>query len=162
MYWNAIQAQSWKGVLPFNKNMRCIETTIWHIRSLRSVCLIRTWDVLKLCKRYRNRVKSICLIRTWDVLKRCETRCNNYIITFNKNMRCIETVNERWSKDTMICLIRTWDVLKHLRTVTNRVIRLFNKNMRCIETVWKWRNCNSAVAFNKNMRCIETWYTGTI
>ena len=54
--------------------------------------------------------------------------------SFNKNMRCMETVLEARIAIGLLCLIRTWDVWKRFPSSLALDMHSFNKNMRCMET----------------------------
>ena len=114
--------------------MRCIEIHYRFHAHILLTWLIETWDVLKLKFVVHGQPARNRLIETWDVLKFfCGSPCaSRYSI--NRNMRCIEMVQNYTGV-----------------TITGEI----NRNMRCIEIFLLAQVQEIGSRINRNMRCIE-------
>ena len=156
MYWNTLSLPRSYFINVINRNMRCIEILLKQIaigsplrinRNMRCIeiwpnipsvhawnWLIETWDVLKLKFVVHGQPARNRLIETWDVLKFfCGSPCaSRYSI--NRNMRCIEMVQNYTGV-----------------TITGEI----NRDMRCIEIFLLAQVQEIGSRINRNMRCIE-------
>ena len=180
--WDVLKYQSSSATIAtisINRNMRCIEICVESNSMPGIFGLIETWDVLKSGQLAKSACCHCRLIETWDVLKyiqysflRSSTQINRNMrcieiiqntpesparFPINRNMRCIE-MSPIWQYWDRPCrLIETWDVLKSNKELTEGYKITINRNMRCIEMTFSLLHSPLYQRINRNMRCIEIY-----